>query len=111
MNKYLFLVLSFVFLLTTSSSAAVYKGQKVFIKKCLKCHDGGQVFVAEKKIRTWKKLMKKKGTALADLHLEDRKAKDSWKYFKSRKYTKKSKHLKDFLVEYAKDSGNAPACD
>ena len=111
MNRYLFVFISLIFVLLTPSSAAVYKGQKVFIKKCLKCHETGQAFVAENKIRAWKKLMKNKGEPLADLHLEDKKAKDSWSYFKSSKYSKKSKHLKDFLVEYAKDSGNAPACD
>lgn len=111
MNKSLFFLLSFTILLMTPSSAAVYKGQRIFVKKCVKCHKAGQVFVAQKKIRDWKKLLKKKGGPLADLHLEDKKAKKSWSYFKSRKYTKKSKHLKDFLVEYAKDSGNAPACD
>jgi cytochrome c2 len=111
MNRYLFVLISLIFVLFTPSGAAVYKGQKVFIKKCLKCHETGQAFVAEKSIREWKKLMKKKGGPLADLHLDDRKAKASWSYFKSSKYTKKSKHLKDFLVEYAEDSGNAPACD
>ena len=95
----------------TSTNAAIYKGQKIFIKKCLKCHDGGQFFVAEKTMRQWKKLLKKKGLGLSNLHLENKKAKKSWKYFSSKKYTKKSKHLKHFVVEYAKDSGNAPACD
>ena len=43
--------------------------------------------------------------------LKDKDAKKSWKYFKSKKYTKKSKHLKQFVIEYAKDSGNVPACN
>ena len=55
--------------------------------------------------------MKKKGKPLAKLHLKDKDAKKSWKYFKSKTYTKKTKHLKQFLVEYAKDSGNVPACN
>jgi hypothetical protein len=62
-------------------------------------------------MKQWKKWMKKKGKGLADIHLKSKKAKKSHKYFKSKTYTKKSKHLKQFLVEYAKDSGNVPACN
>jgi hypothetical protein len=62
-------------------------------------------------MKQWKKLMKKKGRGLAEIHLRNPKAKKSWKYFKSKRYAKKSKHLKQFLVEYAKDSGNVPACN
>jgi len=111
MNKFIFIVLSLSIFSLTSSNAAVYKGQRVFVKQCLKCHKSGQNFVAKYKMRQWKKLMKKKGKPLANLHLKSSKAKKSHKYFKSRKYTKKSKHLKQFLVEYAKDSGNVPACN
>jgi len=113
MNKF-FLFLFSIFILTSlSASAAVYKGQRVFVKKCVKCHKAGQAFVAKKKKRTWKKLMKKKGKKLAAIHIrsKDPKAKKSKRYFKSRKYKKKTKHLKQFLMEYAKDSGNVPACN
>ncbi len=55
--------------------------------------------------------MKNKGENLAKLHLENKKAKKSHKYFKSKKFKKRAKHLKDFMVEYAKDSGNVPACN
>ena len=92
-------------------SGAIYKGQKVFVKKCVGCHDTGQAFVAEHRIRDYKKWMSKKGKPLAQLHLKSKKAKKSHKYFKSSSYAKKSKHLKDFLTEYAKDSGNVPACN
>jgi hypothetical protein len=111
MNKVFVLFITLSILSLSPLSAAVYKGQRVFIKKCVKCHEAGQAFIAKKKIRTWKKLMKKKGKPLAKLHLKSDKAEKSWKYFKSKTYYKKSKHLKQFLVEYAKDSGNVPACD
>ncbi len=111
MRKSLFFLLSIMFLMVTTSEARVYKGQKEYIKKCKKCHNDGQELAYSKKRRAWKKLMKTKGKGLADLHLDRKKASDSWKYFKSKKYQKKSKHLKDFFVEYAKDSGNVPACD
>ena len=111
MNRFLLVLMSLTIFTLSSSDAAIYKGQRVFIKKCLKCHESGQNFVAKYKMKKWKKLMKKKGKPLAALHLKSKEAKKSWKYFKSRKYTKKSKHLKQFLIEYAKDSGNVPACN
>jgi len=111
MNKFLLFFLSVMFLSLLPANAAIYKGQKIFVKQCLSCHEGGQTFVAEYKIKKWKKFMKKKGKPLAKLHLEDKDAKKSWSYFKSKKYTKKSKHLKQFVIEYAKDSGNVPACN
>jgi len=111
MTKFLLIALSLTIFTLSSSDAAIYKGQKVFIKKCLKCHGGGQNFVSSYKMKKWKKLMKNKGEALANLHLKNEKAKKSWKYFKSSTFKKKSKHLKQFLIEYAKDSGNVPACN
>ena len=85
MNKVFLLFITFALLSLSTLDAAVYKGQKIFIKKCVKCHDAGQAFIAKKKIRTWKKLMKKKGKPLARIHLKSDKAQQSWKYFKSKK--------------------------
>jgi len=111
MNKFFLFLVSVTFLTVGISNAAIYKGQRVFVKECVECHDSGQSFIATKRIREWKKLMRRKGKGLAELHLENRKAKKSWRYFDSRQYTRKTKHLAQFLVEYAKDSGNVPACN
>ena len=111
MKKYLFVFILAYFFVATTGNAAVYKGYRVFTKVCTECHESGQAFVAKKTMYEWKKLMKNKGKLLSKLHLKEKKAKKSWKYFKSRKYAKKSRHLRDFLVEYAKDSGNVPACN
>jgi len=111
MNKILWVLLAFTIFSVTSSNAAIYKGQRVFIKKCISCHKDGQNFVTKYKMSQWKKFMKKHGKPLADIHLKSKKAKKSWKYFESKKYSRKSKHLKQFLIEYAKDSGNVPACN
>ena len=89
MKKIMLFLLSIIFLTLIPANAAIYKGQKVFVKRCLSCHKGGQAFVAEYKMKVWKKLMKKKGKPLAKLHLKDKDAKKSWKYFKSKKHTKK----------------------
>lgn len=98
-------------LFTPALEAAVYKGQKVYVKKCRKCHGVGQSIAASKRMRDWKKLLKKKGAGLAKIHLSSKKAKKSHKYFSSKKYTKRARHLSHFMVEYAKDSGNVPACN
>ncbi|MDD3770781.1 cytochrome C [Sulfuricurvum sp. IAE1] len=96
---------------STLLSAATYKGQKIYIESCKECHGGGQELAASKKQRAWEKLMNAKGQKLADIHLGSKKAQASWEYFGSRAFTKNAKHLEDFLVEYAADSGNVPACN
>ncbi len=111
MKKIIFSAVAVAMLAGAVSEAAVYKGQREFHKKCKKCHENGQEIAETYKKRTWKKLMKNKGEGLAELHLENPAAKKSWKYFKSKKYRKKARHLKDFMIEYAKDSGNVPACN
>ncbi|MEA3373656.1 MAG: cytochrome C [Campylobacterota bacterium] len=111
MSKIFLTVILFTAFTYTSLNAAVYKGQREYIKKCRECHKNGQKIAAGYKKREWKELFDKKGAGLAKLHLDSKDAEKSWKYFKSKKYAKKTKHLKDFMMEYAKDSGNVPACD
>jgi mono/diheme cytochrome c family protein len=105
-------LISLLLISTVSSlNAAGYKGQKVYVETCKVCHGGGQAMAASKDMRTWGKIMDKKGEKLADIHLSSKKAEASWSYFSDRKFTKDAKHLEDFLVDYAKDSGNVPACN
>ena len=110
MRKISFLAIVITFFLSVHLQAASYKGQRVFSKRCVKCH-GRQDFIESKTKKQWKKLLRKKGKKLIEIHLKSKKAKKSWKYFKSKRFERKSKHLKDFLVEYAKDSGRVPACN
>jgi len=111
MNKTVFSLCALLILALPQAEARVYKGQKEYIKNCKECHNNGQELAFSKKKKEWKKLVGKNGEGLAALHLERKKASNSWDYFKSSKYEKSSKHLRDFLMEYAKDSGNVPACD
>ena len=64
------LLFIFSLLFIPALEAAVYKGQKAYIKKCRKCHGGGQKVAASKRMRQWKKLLNKKnkGIKLANLH-------------------------------------------
>jgi hypothetical protein len=96
---------------STAVNAATYKGQKIYIESCKECHGGGQEFAGSKKQRVWEKLMDNKGENLADIHLSSKKAQSSWDYFNSRAFTRGAKHIEDFVVEYAADSGNVPACN
>ena len=109
MKKSIFFLLSIAIFTLTSSQAAIYKGQRVFKKKCVECHTDGPKFVAKYDKIYWNKVMSDKGTPLKNLHIKSDKAKKSHAYFSSKKYTKKAKHLKQFLIEYSKGSGNIPA--
>ncbi|MDQ1243852.1 MAG: hypothetical protein QG565_192 [Campylobacterota bacterium] len=113
MNKFLVSILLVFIFTSLAVDAAVYKGQSEYVKKCVKCHKAGQAFVATKKKREWSTLMKDKGQKLAEIHLESEKkdVEESHEYFESKTFTKNTKHLKDFLLEYASDSGNVPACN
>lgn len=92
-------------------NAATYKGQKIYIETCKECHGGGQALAGSKKQREWTKIMDNKGEKLAQIHLNSKKADASWNYFSDRNFAKNAKHLEDFLVDYAKDSGSVPACN
>ena len=98
-------------LMAAGGNAAVYKGQREYQKKCKSCHANGQEIAAAYKRQEWKILMEDHGKGLAELHLKSTKAKDSWHYFEGSSYKKHSKDLKDFMIEFAKDSGNVPACN
>lgn len=113
MNKFLISVLSLSIFASCALDAAVYKGQNEFVKKCVKCHKAGQAFVATKKKKEWNSIMKNKGEKLIEMHLQSKEtdAEPSREYFESKDFSKKTKHLKDFLMEYASDSGNVPACN
>ncbi|SFV75409.1 hypothetical protein MNB_SM-3-780 [hydrothermal vent metagenome] len=108
MKKSTFFVLATTIFTLTTSSAAVYKGQRIFKKECMTCHKDGAKFVASHNAKYWKDITLKDGAPLKKLHEKETKAKASLAYFNSKKYTKKLKHLREFLVKYAKGSGNVP---
>lgn len=103
----------FISVLSINLFGASYKGQDEFMKQCTKCHTNGQEFVHSKTMTEWKKLIQNNGEELRDVHITsmDDKAKSSVEYFNSQRYIKNTRHLRDFLIEYAKDSGRVPACN
>jgi len=96
---------------TTGSSAAIYKGRISYEQVCQSCHPKGDNVFASRTQQEWQSIMKDDGLGLAKLHFSSKKTMKSWEYFSSDLYAKNSRHLKDFLVEYAKDSGNVLACE
>ncbi len=100
-----------VLLLVSTLHARTDKGQKIYMNTCKECHKSGQAMCKSRNMRVWKKVMSDNGQQLATLHTSSKKAQGSWEYFKNPKFSKDSKHLRDFLTTYAKDSGNIPACD
>jgi len=103
-------------LLNLNLYASVYKGHRLFQKKCLSCHGKALEFVIAKSTKEWMHIMRDNGSQLLLIHLkafdegtvEQEKA---LKYFKGKRFPKNAPHYKDFLLEYASDTGNIPACD
>ncbi len=100
-----------VLLLVSTLHARTDKGQKIYMNTCKECHKSGQAMCKSRNMRVWKKVMSDNGQQLSSIHTSSKKAQASWEYFKSAGFSKDSKHLRDFLTTYAKDSGNIPACD
>ncbi len=111
MRKRIYLFLGIIILLGSALDAAVYKGRKYYNADCKPCHSMGDEFSISKTKGEWTALMKNKGAALATVHRSSKAAKDSLEYFDGKYYPKKARHLKDFLVEFASDSDNVPACE
>jgi len=111
MNKLVAFSLFLTITFYSHLNAAIYKGQMEFLAECIGCHYEPFVFLESKNKSWWKKEMKDNGRLVAYYHIKDLKAKDSWEYFRSKQYSKKARHLSDFLQEYAKDSGNIPVFD
>lgn len=88
---------------TTTASADVKKGQKIFIKKFKKaCGFNGAKFAAKHSQAEWEAIgadgMKNKLMEVCP-NLDESAIKDKW-----------MKDIYDFSYEYANDSGNVPSC-
>jgi cytochrome c5 len=77
MTKTILFGLLFISSVFSALNAATYKGQKIYMDVCRDCHGGGQELAASKNIRTWEKLMDKKGDKLMQIHLDSKKAQAS----------------------------------
>lgn len=105
-NTIIIAFLTALSLLSTAASADVKKGQKAYLKTCKKCHGNGTKGAAMKTQDEWEELFEDDAELLVEAHKGDK----SEKFFAGKKFKKLSPHLKDFLYEYASDSGNVPSC-
>lgn len=113
MKKLLMVILSAFLMLgvvSTSAMADAAKGQKYYLK-FLKKKTGitGAKFATQHTQAEWKELFANGGAAFIKEYsakypnLADFFAKDKFK-------NKYMKHISDFAIEYASDSGNVPSC-
>ena len=108
-----FVIFSLTVLFLSSADAALYKGQKEYVKRCSKCHSDVHAFISKKTGTKWEEYMKSSAEELVKVHLNSsaENAKNSFDSFKNNNYEKNANHLMQFLMEYAKDSGKVPACN
>jgi len=94
-------------LLSSTASANIKKGSKIYLKKCKKCHGSGAKGAAMHTQDEWAALFANDAETIIAPH----KGTKAEKYFAKDKFkTKYAPHLKDFLYEYGSDSGNVPSC-
>ena len=91
----------------STANADIKKGQKAYLKQCKKCHGNGTKGAAMKTQDEWAAAFSNDNAGFIAWHKDDKKAA---KYAEGKKFKKYSEHLKDFLFEYASDSGNVPSC-
>ena len=88
-------------LLSSTASADVKKGQKIYLKKLkAPCNMGGAKFAHIHTLDVWESIHEA-GKFAAEVTKICPKAKIKSKYVP---------HVYDFVYEYASDSGNVPAC-
>ncbi len=102
----LFTALVALGMLSSTASADVKKGQKAYLKQCKKCHGSGTKGAAMKSQDEWEAAFDNEAETFVEWH----KGTDGEKYSNGKKFKKYAPHLKEFLFEYANDSGNVPSC-
>ena len=95
-------------ILTTSAIADSAKGQKLYLKYLKKTVGyNGAKFAAKHTQDEWEELFENGGEGFKKEFGTTDKAK---KFFEGKKFEKIMPHIKDFVIEYASDSGNVPSC-
>lgn len=109
MKKFLQALLVVALLGATYATADVKKGQKVYLKVFkARFHKNGAKFAAEHTMAEWKALFANKGEMFIKVY--SKKSPKVFKVLHKKKIWKKLQHLRDFVIEYANDSGNVPSC-
>ncbi len=107
--KMVAMILAMTALTVSMAQADVKKGQKIYLKSFKsKFHASGAKFAAEHTQDEWEELFEDKGEGFIDLYSE--KFPKAEKFLENPKNWKKLEHVRDFVIEYASDSGNVPSC-
>ncbi len=104
-KNYVLIVLS-ILVGITSAHADIKKGQKAYLKQCKKCHGNGTKGSAMQTQDAWTAAFENDAEVFKKWHAGTK----GEKYTNSKKFKKYAPHLKDFLYQYASDSGNVPSC-
>ena len=107
--KRLFLSTAVVLTLTAVfSSASVFKGQNTYMKTCKSCHKSGGDLVKSHTQDEWEEFFDDHAKKLISVHKNNPKA---IQVLESKRFKKNIRHLRQFFMKYASDSGNVPACN
>ena len=109
MKKFMVILAALALLGATVASADIKKGQKVYLKSFkAKFHKNGAEFAKEHTQSEWRELFANEGALFIKVYAK--KYPKAAKKLQSKKSWKKLQHLRDFVIEYASDSGNVPSC-
>ncbi len=106
MKKNYILVILAMLVSITSAHADIKKGQKAYLKQCKKCHGNGTKGSSMQTQSGWLSAFENDAEVFKKWHAGTK----GEKYTKSKKFKRSAPHLKDFLYQYASDSGNVPSC-
>ena len=104
----LFVLLLILGIGSVVSQASVYKGQRAFMKICKKCHKSGGKLAKEHSQDEWEEYFDNNAQLLLQAHKNDQKALEK---LQSKRFKKSIRHMRQFFMKYANDSGNVPACN
>lgn len=116
MCKVISLLLLFaVILFLPLNAGSTFSGQRVYLKECRTCHMGSKIFLHTHTSDEWNELLDSNGSSLSFIHLsknvknvnsKDGTIEDSHSYFKSEKYKLQYSDLRNFIIQFSKNSDN-----
>jgi len=109
MKKLIQTLLVISLMAATAAVADVKKGQKFYLKSFKsKFGMNGAKFASLHTMDEWSELFEDEGEGFIEKYSEE--FPRATKVLNSKKMQKKMTHLRDFVIEYANDSGNVPSC-
>lgn len=95
--------------ITTSAFADPAKGQRYYLKFMKETiGKNGAEFSASHTQAQWEKLFENDASEFIEVY--SKKYPKAADFLKGKKFKKFMPHIKDFVIHYASDSGNVPAC-